>query len=310
MPVDPDKRRMRELKRAVKKRGNKHRRRELKKTLADNGKVRWTIVFVHRPLWNSAKSNWGEVEKTLGARPYTVFCGHLHRFQKYVRNGRNYYQLATTGGVSRLRGVERGEFDEIAWVTMKADGPVLAHVMLDSVFREDLRSIESAEGGVAAKREATQPVHGRVFFEGTPTPGAAALIAAMARQTRLSGLRASRPSSDLASACVNGKSAMQGMPSPSASFAALPMRSTESRATPGIEGTASSTPVPAQTKSGQIRSFGESHVSRTIRRDQSDWRRRRMRRAGKEAVTIGFFALAELAEICHVQYHAVQGSPP
>lgn len=36
MPVDPDKRRMRELKRAVKKRGNKHRRRELKKTLADN----------------------------------------------------------------------------------------------------------------------------------------------------------------------------------------------------------------------------------------------------------------------------------
>ncbi|MFO0969265.1 MAG: metallophosphoesterase [Gemmataceae bacterium] len=144
----------------------------LKKTLADNGKVRWTIVFVHRPLWNSAKSNWGEVEKTLGARPYTVFCGHLHRFQKYVRNGRNYYQLATTGGVSRLRGVERGEFDEIAWVTMKADGPVLAHVMLDSVFREDLRSIESAEGGVAAKREATQPVHGRVFFEGTPTPGA------------------------------------------------------------------------------------------------------------------------------------------
>lgn len=36
MPVDPDKRKMRELKRAVKKRGNKHRRQELKKTLADN----------------------------------------------------------------------------------------------------------------------------------------------------------------------------------------------------------------------------------------------------------------------------------
>jgi len=36
MPVDPDKRKMREVKRAVKKRGNKHRRQELKKTLADN----------------------------------------------------------------------------------------------------------------------------------------------------------------------------------------------------------------------------------------------------------------------------------
>ncbi|QDU18594.1 hypothetical protein [Urbifossiella limnaea] len=36
MPVDPDKRKMREVKRAVKKRGNKHRRQELKKTLAGN----------------------------------------------------------------------------------------------------------------------------------------------------------------------------------------------------------------------------------------------------------------------------------
>ena len=36
MPPDPDKRKMRELKRAVKKRGNKHRRQELKRTLSEN----------------------------------------------------------------------------------------------------------------------------------------------------------------------------------------------------------------------------------------------------------------------------------
>lgn len=36
MPVDPDKRKMREVKRAVKKRGNKHRRQELKKSLTEN----------------------------------------------------------------------------------------------------------------------------------------------------------------------------------------------------------------------------------------------------------------------------------
>jgi hypothetical protein len=36
MPPDPDKRRMRELKRAVKKRGNKHRRSQLKRELAEN----------------------------------------------------------------------------------------------------------------------------------------------------------------------------------------------------------------------------------------------------------------------------------
>jgi hypothetical protein len=33
---DPDKRMMRELKRAIKKRGNKHRRQALKRDLADN----------------------------------------------------------------------------------------------------------------------------------------------------------------------------------------------------------------------------------------------------------------------------------
>ena len=33
---DPDKRRMRDIKRALKKRGNKHRRQQLKKDLADN----------------------------------------------------------------------------------------------------------------------------------------------------------------------------------------------------------------------------------------------------------------------------------
>ena len=36
MPVDPDKRKLRELKRALKKRGNKHRRQQLKRDLVEN----------------------------------------------------------------------------------------------------------------------------------------------------------------------------------------------------------------------------------------------------------------------------------
>ena len=36
MPPDPDKRKLRELKRAVKKRGNKHRRQQLKRDLTAN----------------------------------------------------------------------------------------------------------------------------------------------------------------------------------------------------------------------------------------------------------------------------------
>jgi hypothetical protein len=36
MPPDPDKRKLREIKRALKKRGNKHRRQQLKRDLAEN----------------------------------------------------------------------------------------------------------------------------------------------------------------------------------------------------------------------------------------------------------------------------------
>lgn len=36
MPIDPDKRKLREVKRVLKKRGNKHRRQQLKRDLTDN----------------------------------------------------------------------------------------------------------------------------------------------------------------------------------------------------------------------------------------------------------------------------------
>ena len=50
--------------------------------------MRWTIVSLHRPLWDGpglAENGWLTVEKALQGRPYTVFAGHIHRFQKFVR---------------------------------------------------------------------------------------------------------------------------------------------------------------------------------------------------------------------------------
>src|SRR5205085_4219667 len=93
----------------------------VEKTLKENAGVRWTIVALHRPLWDyrAAENGWLDVEKLLQGRQYTVFAGHIHRYQKFVRQGMNYYQLATTGGGSRLRGVKYGEFDHFTWVTMK-----------------------------------------------------------------------------------------------------------------------------------------------------------------------------------------------
>ena len=70
--------------------------------------MRWTVVCLHRPLWaeeHVETTGWLEVEKALADRPYTVFAGHEHNFRKYVRQGRDYYQLATTGGDSELRGL-------------------------------------------------------------------------------------------------------------------------------------------------------------------------------------------------------------
>jgi serine/threonine-protein phosphatase CPPED1 len=146
------------------------------KTLKANAEVTWTIVAVHHPLWNAnngAKNGWADVEKGLKGRNYTVFCGHVHRYDKWVRQGMNYYQLATTGGVSKMRGIAYNEFDHFVWVTMKKDGPVLANILLDSVHNESLTKVKTDEPGVStAKRKTTHPVRGFAYLDGTPMPGA------------------------------------------------------------------------------------------------------------------------------------------
>jgi hypothetical protein len=134
------------------------------------------VVAVHRPLWsepNPDKNGWLEVEQALAGRPYTVFAGHVHQFRKYVRQGQNYYQLATTGGASRMRGVRYGEFDQIGWVTMKKGGPVLANILLDGVYDADMKRPQGDEDGVTVtNRKPVHPVKGTVFFEGSPVPNA------------------------------------------------------------------------------------------------------------------------------------------
>jgi hypothetical protein len=123
---------------------------DLRRVLAQNQKVRWTVVLVHKPVWTYrevADTGWLDVEEALAGRPYTVFAGHEHRYERLVRNGQRYYTLATTGGSSRLRGRAYGEFDHITWVTMKRNGPVLANLTLDGILPEDVRAAPAARGG-------------------------------------------------------------------------------------------------------------------------------------------------------------------
>ncbi|MYE85250.1 MAG: hypothetical protein F4X31_03265, partial [Gammaproteobacteria bacterium] len=116
----------------------------IKSVLAQHPDPRWTIVLVHQPLWNypSVNEDWLEVEALLGERDYTVFAGHFHQYSRVTRNDRNFITLATTGGGSGLRGTAFGEFDHVAWVTMREDGPRIANVLLDGIHDEDVSNPE------------------------------------------------------------------------------------------------------------------------------------------------------------------------
>ena len=123
---------------------------ELKK----NKEVRWTLVFMHQPLWlmeegilirdkgkkilRKTESGWPKVEKALKGRKHTVFAGHVHHYGKYLRNGTSFYTLGTTGGGSKLRGEAFGEFDHATWVTMTEAGPIMANLAIDGIMEDDI----------------------------------------------------------------------------------------------------------------------------------------------------------------------------
>ncbi|MEK7765591.1 MAG: metallophosphoesterase, partial [bacterium] len=118
----------------------------LEKTLAGNRDARWTLVFLHRPLWDGDKnSGWDKVEQLLAGRKYTVFAGHQHNYWKTVRQDMRYITLATTGGGSQLRGLAFGEFDHVAWVTMSDQGPIVANLLLGGILDEDIVTEQTRE---------------------------------------------------------------------------------------------------------------------------------------------------------------------
>ena len=123
---------------------------ELKK----NDKVRWTLVFMHQPLWlmeegilirdkgkkilRKTETGWPRIAKALKGRRHTVFAGHVHHYGKYKRNGTSFYTLGTTGGGSKLRGEAFGEFDHATWVTMTDKGPRMANLSIDGIMKDDV----------------------------------------------------------------------------------------------------------------------------------------------------------------------------
>ena len=112
--------------------------------LAENKDVRWTMVFLHHPLWRYPHmSNFHKIEEMLQDRKHTVFAGHQHQYHHAERNNGNYYVLATTGGGSPLLGNSFGSFDHLTWVTMSDEGPILTNLRLDGILPHDVANDET-----------------------------------------------------------------------------------------------------------------------------------------------------------------------
>jgi hypothetical protein len=112
----------------------------VERVLDEHRDARWTFVMLHQPFWDTPgeHADWQRVEEWLGDRPSTVLAGHFHRYNQQIRQGREYITLATSGGGSDLRGIDRGEFDHVMLVSFRGDRPVIANLLLDGVHGADV----------------------------------------------------------------------------------------------------------------------------------------------------------------------------
>lgn len=110
--------------------------------------VKQTIMLIHNPVWHDDKQlNFQKIEEWLKNRPYTVFAGHTHHYQKTVRHGRDYYVLSTTGGGNNLLGPAFGEFDQIALVRSSGTETSVVNLELDGILADDIVTDKGAALG-------------------------------------------------------------------------------------------------------------------------------------------------------------------
>ena len=112
------------------------------KVIADNPNVRWTFLFMHRPVWqgeNQKEEGYEKIEAALKGRNYTLFSGHHHTYLNLIKNGNKHFVLGSTGGGSDLRGEKFGEYDHVTLVTLKGTtSPDIVNLKLDGIIKEDV----------------------------------------------------------------------------------------------------------------------------------------------------------------------------
>jgi hypothetical protein len=103
------------------------------KVIEQNANVRWTFVFMHKPVWQrEGAGNLERIETTLSKRNYTLFNGHFHKYGYTERNGKDYIMMGTTGGGQDK--TSKNAFDHITLVTIADDQPSILNVRLDGML--------------------------------------------------------------------------------------------------------------------------------------------------------------------------------
>jgi hypothetical protein len=101
--------------------------------IARNSDVRWTFLFVHKPAWtNENNATFEAIESALSDRPYTVFNGHVQAYGYEERLGRDYIQVATTGG-EQFPDLGRS-MDHVTLVTVDEDGVDIVNLLLAGIL--------------------------------------------------------------------------------------------------------------------------------------------------------------------------------
>ncbi|WPP49190.1 PA14 domain-containing protein [Catalinimonas niigatensis] len=151
----------------------------VKNVLQENTDVRWTMLFMHHPIWDYEDlSGFQDIEALLQNRDYSVIAGHRHRYLYEERYDKNYITLGTTGGGSQLRGASFGEFDHVVWVTMtKENGPVIVNVALDGIIEKDIVTIQGRALASALLEAADMPSEVLLDEKASQTGRASLLVA-------------------------------------------------------------------------------------------------------------------------------------
>jgi len=103
-----------------------------KKVLAENTDVRWTLVFLHQPVWNNPSESFKEIDAAIQDRNCTFFAGHTHYYDYDLIKGREYITVASAGATIVADGP--GNVDMLTWVTMTENGPEIAGLALKGIF--------------------------------------------------------------------------------------------------------------------------------------------------------------------------------